>query len=139
MSQSVLDLVSAIGALVVLVGLMILAFRIEPHWVAKDGRRFICKGQLLDDRGNTQGGWHEYRFRIEDSGHVEGRRRGLVGGRHAGVWAVRHRSDSPPRKKAIFLLHPVHGTGSLLAIRLPESSRAVPVLDALAETPPAED
>lgn len=131
MSQSLADLLSALAAIVILVGLAIAAFKIEPHWVSKDGHRFICKGQYVDDLGNVSGGWHEYRFRIDDNGEIEGKRRSALGGRHAGVWRMRVRSPDPPRRKAVYLLHPVRGTGSMLAIRLPERSRAVAVLDEL--------
>lgn len=111
-----------------------LAFRMEPHWVSKDGSRFICRGQLVDDRGNTQSRWNEYRFRITDDGEVAASRRGFVGRSGTGLWRVAARSDDPPRRKAVFLMHPVRDAGSMLAIRMPASSRAVDSLDDLLDT-----
>lgn len=128
------DLVGFLAVVLVGGGLIWLALRIEPHWVSRDGQRFICRGQLIDDRGNTQSGWNEYRFRITPEGEVAANRRGLLAGRRAipGVWRVAARSDSAPRRKAVFLLHPVRDAGSMMAIRLPANSRARETLDALA-------
>jgi hypothetical protein len=128
MGVSATDLFSAITIVVILGALVYLAFRIEPHWVSRDGHRFICKGQLIDDRGNTHGGWHEYRFRVDDNGEMEARRRSFIGGRKPGVWKVAVQATEAPRRKAVFLLHPVREAGSMMAIRLPANSRAVEVL-----------
>lgn len=114
------------------------AFRLEPHWVSKDGRRFICKGQLMDRHGNTHGGWHEYRVRVaetdphdSDRPEVHAARRGIMGRRQRGVWRVTARSQDPPRRKAVFLLHPATGAEFMLALRMPARSRAADTLDSL--------
>jgi hypothetical protein len=127
-------------AVVVIGGVLVwFAFRMEPHWVSKDGQRFICKGQIMDRHGNTHGGWHEYRARVVDDdhessqrAHVEVTRRGIVGRRQRSRWTVAVRSQHPPRRKAIFLLHPIDDSEFMLALRMPEGSRAVRALDDLA-------
>jgi hypothetical protein len=108
-----------------------LAFRIEPHWASKDGRRFICRGQLVDDRGNTHGRWNEYRFRITPDGLVAGARRSMFSHSAGDGWRVMARSDAAPRGKAIFLLQDPVDTHNMIALRLPAKSRAVEVLDDL--------
>lgn len=124
-----------LGLLVTVVvgGLVIwLAMRIEPHWVSKDGQRFICRGQIVDDRGNTHGRWNEYRFRVTPDGLVAGARRSLLNRGRAGEgWRVIARSDAPPRRKAIFLLQDPIEPRNMLALRMPANSRAVGVLDEL--------
>ena len=108
-----------------------LALRIEPHWVSKDGQRFICRAQLIDDRGNTHGRWNEYRFRITPEGLVAGGRRSLLSRSTGGGWRVVARSDAAPRGKAVFLLQDPVDTHNMLALRMPANSRAVDVLDDL--------
>lgn len=126
------DLLYLLVTIVIGGSLIWAVYRIEPHWVSKDGRRFICRGQLMDDHGNTHGGWHEYRVRVSDDGDspsIHASRRGLVHRNAGATWRVAARSTNPPRRKAVFLLHPVAGTDHMLALRLPDRSRAVPVLD----------
>jgi len=132
-SVSFLDLVVTLVVIAVLIGMLVAAMRMEPHWVSRDGRRFISKAQLVDDHGRTTSRWIEYRFRITEDGEVEARRRSILGGRNRGVWEVRYRATDAPRRKAVFLLYPRREAGSLLAVRLPARSRAVPILDELAE------
>ena len=125
------DLLTLIGVVVIGGALIWVAFRMEPHWVSKDGQRFICRAQLIDDHGNTQGRWHEYRFRITEDGEIAASRRSFVGRAGTGIWRVAARSPDPPRRKAVFLLRPVHDAGSMMAVRMPASSRAVDSLDDL--------
>ncbi|MEX2626135.1 MAG: hypothetical protein WD225_04590 [Ilumatobacteraceae bacterium] len=127
------DLLTLLVVVVVGGALIWLAFRLEPHWVSKDGNRFICRGQLIDDHGITQGRWHEYRFRVTDAGEVAASRRSFVGRSGIGSWRVVARSDDPPRRKEVFLLHPARDADSMLAVRMPAGSRAVETLDRLIE------
>ncbi len=130
---SLADVLTAIVVVAALVGLLVAAIRMEPHWVSRDGRRFICKAQTLDHHGHTTSRWMEYRFFITDDGDVEGRRRSMVGVRRRDHWRVRYRATEAPSRKAAFLLDPRDEGGTLLAIRLPKSSRAVPLLDDLTD------
>jgi hypothetical protein len=108
-----------------------LAFRIEPHWVSKDGHRFICRGQLIDDRGTTQGRWNEYRFRVTPDGLVAGARRSMFSHSGGDGWRVVARSAAAPRGKAVFLLQDPVDQHNMIALRMPATSRAVGVLDDL--------
>lgn len=116
----------AIGSVIVW-----LAFRLEPHWVSRDGQRFICRAQLIDEHGNVHGRWHEYRFWITDDGLVAGARRSMFSRSGGPGWKLVARSDAAPPRKAIFLLQDPEVPGNMLAIRMPRSSRAVDSLDDL--------
>jgi hypothetical protein len=119
------------------------ALRMEPHWVSRDGRRFICRGQIMDRHGNVHGGWHEYRVQIIDDEQgargltdatrprIDAARRSMMRRRQRDQWTVAARSPNPPRRKAVFLLHQLTDDQYMLALRLPAGSRAVGVLDDL--------
>ena len=113
-------------------GLLVwLVLRMEPHWVSKDAQRFICRAQLIDDRGNTHGGWNEYRFRITPDGLVAGTRRSMFSRSTGGGWKVMARSDDAPLRKAVYLLQDPIDANKMIALRMPASSRAVNTLDDL--------
>lgn len=129
--MSAADLLSAIAVVAALVGLLVLVTRIEPHWSSRDGHRFICRAQFVDERGTAHGRWHEYRFSIEVDGTIEARRRGLLGLPHRSRWRVVGRADGQLRSKLVYVLRSERN--ELLAIRLPESSRSIAVLDTLTD------
>ncbi len=127
------------------------AYKIEPHWVSKDGTRVICYAQSLDHNGQPEGRFREVRLRQIDDNRVEVRQRGryaraprptdtykpallsFANSQPYTQWSVIGRSDEPPKGKEIFVLGNNHTEGQppLLAIRLPASSRAVPMLQAI--------
>jgi hypothetical protein len=111
-------------------GLWWLAYRMEPHWSTKDGRRFMCTTQDLSNPSHP-GRVREARVVVTPDGalHVT-RKTGLK--REQTMWRLTGRVPAPPRKREVFLAERHGGdTGrQLLAIRLPATSRCVPVLDA---------
>ena len=123
------DLLGLLAIAAVGTVLLWVAFRLEPHWVSRDGTRFICRGQLIDDHGNEMSRWNEYRFRVSPDGEVFAKRRSIAGRAGNGMWRVAARSPDPPRRRAVFLLHPVLDAGSMMAVRMPANSRAVDTLD----------
>lgn len=119
----------ALLSIAALIGLTWLGFRIEPHWVAKDGQRFLCNAQLLDDKGNALSRWQETRVAVLDSGELAVDQKKFL--RHrTSVWRMAAESPDPPGRRAVFVLR---GRDSferpaMLAIRLPRSSRAIAAL-----------
>jgi hypothetical protein len=100
--------------------------------VSKDGRRFVCHGQLVDHYGNTLHTWREYRFEVIDRTRIFARRRSRWTRRNEGVWRVAAKSDNPPKNREVFLLASAEsGSTDQMAIRLPRSSRAVEILEAM--------
>lgn len=127
-------------------GMLVVAFRIEPHWSSKDGQRFICRAQPITIGRDLSGGagtgsrWREVRGEVGDGGIVKLRTRGLISGRKiTGDWRIHARGTSDRRKRVVFLLRPAvppggsdsGGTETMLALRMPGSSRSAPVLDEL--------
>ncbi len=137
------------------------AYKLEPHWVSRDGQRVVCYGQPLDKHGASQGRWRELRVTKVKSNTVEVRvRRGsLVVDRYAqrgGVslagdivkrrgkkptyWRVVGQTPDPPRKKVVYLLNSPNDQElpEMLAIRLPANSKAIPMLESVSVSRTAE-
>jgi len=126
------DLLWALGAIVVCGGLFFIASRMEPHWVAKDGTRFITTSQLIDRVGETIGRRREVRVALLPDGGLLVSRRSIIKST-SGVWRIQAKSPNPPKGRQVYLLReiPPDPDGELLALRVPASSRIVPTLDAV--------
>jgi hypothetical protein len=126
------ELLWFVGAVVGCAGLLYLASRIEPHWVAKDGTRFITMAQLVDRTGAPAGRVKEVRVAIAQDGTLMVSRRS-VWRTKSGVWRIQAKATAPPRGRALYLLRPVpeDPMDDLLTLRVPAKSRIVPTLDAL--------
>lgn len=112
------------------IGMLVAARSIEPHSVSKDGRTFTCRIQELATDGRGGGRWVEAKANLVDERVVLTRRGLLRGRKEAGPPAiVVGRADRATPRFAVFLLE---SQGSLLALRVPARSRAVPHLDQLA-------
>ena len=126
------DVLWIVGFVALLAGLYYAAFRVDPHWVSKDGQRFVCHAQLVDRYGNTLHNWREFRFEVIDPKRIFARRRSRWTRRSEGVWRVAAKSDNPPRNREVYLLESAESDNTdQMAIRLPASSRAVQVLESM--------
>lgn len=119
------------------VGMIWLANRMEPHWVSKDGRRFLTTAQAADVHGQTLERRREVRVDVLPDHTLALSRRSALRRDRRQVFTVVGRSPDPPRGKVIYVLDaiPPDGGGSHLLLRLPARSAAVPVLDALGDDP----
>jgi len=130
------DVVYLVVALVVCAGLLYLSYRIEPHHVSKNARRFLCSGQWLAADGETEGRRREVWVEVEASGQlrVDVKRRMRHDVTH---WWIEGKSSNPPRNRVVFALRSINILGGVerMVIRLPAKSRAVPVLDELVANP----
>ena len=116
----------------VVVGAMYwLSFRIEPHWASKDGQRFVTTVQAITGRGEPEGRPKEARVAILTSGRLQLSQRRILGKPLNEQWTVAGKSPTPPKRKVVYVLNAVgdDGTAGQLALKLPEDSRAVPLLD----------
>ncbi|MGA0878252.1 MAG: hypothetical protein ACO3SP_03970 [Ilumatobacteraceae bacterium] len=120
------DALTTAIALAIFGGLVWLAYRIEPHWASKDGRRMIARVQPLGGRDEPSGRWREMRASI-DGGTITLSSRGLGSLSLRGTYRVRGKSSQPPKRRAIYILE---GERRLL-LRIPSNSRAIPALDAM--------
>jgi hypothetical protein len=125
---------------VVMGGLWWLAYRMEPHWSSKDGRRFLCTTQDLSNPSHP-GRPRETRIAVSPDGALLiSRKNGLR--RENTTWVLTGKVPEPPRKREVFLAERRGDSKArlLLAIRLPANSRCVAVLDrALAGKPNRRD
>jgi hypothetical protein len=119
-------------AILVCAGLLYLSFRIEPHHVSKDGRRFLCSGQWLTADGETEGRRREVWVNVEASGQlrVDVKRRLRHDVTH---WWIEGKSANPPRNRMVYALRSINILGGIerMVIQVPSKSRAVSVLDAV--------
>jgi hypothetical protein len=115
-------------ALVVFGLLAWLAFRIEPHWCSKDGRRMIARAQRLPEPQSSLTSWSEVRVFIDDD-EVILRTRGLRAVGLRGEYRVIGKSPSPPKNREIYLLR---GEKEVF-LRIPTDSRGIATLEELLE------
>lgn len=112
------------------VGMLWLANRIEPHWSAKDGRRFLTTAQIIDRHGQTIERRREVRVTIATDGTLHLSRRSVLRRDQNQLFQVAGASPDPPRGKAIFVLDslPADPSGNRLVLRLPATSPATAAL-----------
>ena len=123
-----------VGAIVVCGGLLYVAYGIEPHWVAKDGRRFLATSELVDRYGKTVGRRREVRGTILGDGTLLLGKRTMMRTRSS-VFRVRGKSPQASRGRNQYVLEevPPDPHGDLLILRVPRSSRLTPTFDAMAQ------
>ncbi|MEO6126351.1 MAG: hypothetical protein ABIR32_21840 [Ilumatobacteraceae bacterium] len=147
----------AFCAIFAVCGLMLWgSYKIEPHWVSKDGDRLVCYAQSMTSRGEPIGRWREVRISKFEHGQVEVRtRRGSFAAKdrwsdpnpkisrmtrvmqernaRASLWRVSAASDDPPARKVVYLLDGNTDVGmpDLIALRMPSTSRAIPMLESM--------
>ena len=123
-------------ALGVCLVLLYLGYRIEPHHVNKDGRRFLCTGQWISAEGDLDGRRREVWVDVEQSGQL--RVDVKIRLRHDVThWWIEGKSPKPPRRRTVYALRTINILGGVerMTIQLPAKSRAVRVLDELMAKP----
>jgi hypothetical protein len=121
-----MDWLFGLLALAIMAALAWVGFRLEPHWVSKDGHRFLCSGQLMSHLGQPQGRWRETRVIVDHRGDLQVDQKRMMR-RRSSIWRVKAESPDPPKRRAVFLLSN-HESADMLALKLPANSRAIPVL-----------
>ena len=124
-----MDWLFGVLALAVMALLAWVGFRLEPHWVSKDGHRFLCSGQLMSPLGQPLGRWRETRVIVDPRGDLQIDQKRMMR-RKSSIWRVSAESPDPPKRRAVFLLTAHHSGGQtdMLALKLPADSRAIAVL-----------
>jgi hypothetical protein len=123
----------AVGAIVVCGGLLYVAYAIEPHWVAKDGRRFLATSELVDRHGTSVGRRREVRGTILGDGTLLLGKRTMLRTRSS-VYEVRGKTPQASRGRNQYVLEetPPDPDGDLLILRVPRSSPLTATLDDMA-------
>jgi hypothetical protein len=112
--------------------LMVLGYRIEPHYASKDGRRFLCTGQLVSRFGEPDGRRREVRISVLPDGALQmDTKRGMR--RTISLWTLEGKAAEHPKRRLVYLLRGADGSGvtQRMTIRLPSTSRAVAILDSV--------
>ena len=115
--------------------LLWLSRRIEPHWVSKDGQQFTCRvAELFPERGEV-GPWSEARVAVngDDALTVAVKPKLLrLPGRRSPIRVLRvaGRADSDRKGLVVYMLT---GPEAQMALRIPKRSRAIAMLDELAD------
>ena len=126
------DLLGFGAVFVVCGGLLYMANHIEPHWVARDGSRFLTTAQDLDQFGLPMGRRREVRVRIDEEAEALLISRRSLLRPSQGVWVVDAKAPDPPRNKTVYVLKEMTGSETnRVALRMPSDSKVVPRLDAL--------
>ena len=147
---SALLLVAVLGVCVLMLWA---SYKIEPHWVSKNGNRVICYGQALTHRGESLGRWRELRINKvgDDAVEVLPRRGSLIVERPTGdamrvsgllgrrrfrrptYWKVAGQPPTAVRNRVVYMLdgNDEPGMPAMIAIRVPAKSKAIPMLDAV--------
>lgn len=106
-------------------------YRMEPHWVSKDGQRFMCgaqeffHGQLGGHPRETQ-----VAFLPDGALHITQKR---MMRRQRSLWKLVGRAADPPKGLEIYVAQQsIDGvkTQTMLALRIPKKSSCIAVLDA---------
>lgn len=121
------DLFWFLVSVLIIVGLLLVARRIEPHWSNKAGDRFTCRVQVIDHKGRAEGRWRDARATVVDD-RVSITKKVLPGPGMDGVpREVIGRSASSPWGVVVFVLD----GEPYVAVRVPKSSPAVARLDGI--------
>jgi hypothetical protein len=122
----------AVGAIVGCVGLLYVAYGIEPHWVGKDGRRFLATSEVVDRHGASVGRRREVRGTVQDDGTLVLGTRALMRTRR-NRYRVRGKSPEVSRGRQQYVLEliPDDPNGDLMILRIPRGSRLTARLDEL--------
>lgn len=102
------------------------AFRIEPHWCSKDGRRMIARAQQLSQPQHSAPKWKEVRVFVDEDTVVL-RTRAMRATGLRGDYRVVGKSPMPPKKQEIYVLRGEHE----ILIRIPKDSRAIKTFEEL--------
>jgi hypothetical protein len=123
----------AVGAVAVCAAAIYAAYAIEPHWVAKDGKRFLTTSEVVDRHGTTVGRRREVRGAVLSDGTVTLGTRALMRTRRS-MYRVRGKSPQVSRGRQQYVLEevPRDPMGDLLILRIPTKSALTARFDELA-------
>jgi hypothetical protein len=122
-----------VGAVVVCGAMLYVAYVLEPHWVAKDGRRFLTTSEPVDRAGASTGRRREVRGTIMGDGTIMLGKRSLLRTQTT-MFRVRSKSPQVSRGRHQYVLEqiPPDPDGDLLILRVPTTSPLTARFDQLA-------
>ena len=114
---------------VVCAALLYLAYRIEPHWVAKDGNRFLTTSETIDHEGKVVTRRREVRGTIMSDGLIMLGKRTMLKTRSS-LWRIAGKSPEIKRGRLLYVLDtvPADPMGEKLILRIPTLEQAGPAV-----------
>ncbi len=112
-------------------GMWWVGYRMEPHWVSKDGERFMCGAQEFF-HGTLAGHPCETQVAFLPDGAMHITQKRMMR-RQRSLWKLVGKSDDPPKGLEIYVVQQsVDGvkTSEMMALRIPKKSTCVALLDA---------
>lgn len=132
-----MDVLWVLLALAICIGLYVVAYRIEPHWVSKDGTRFMCTMQPVDRHDVPQGRIREVRGRFLADGVLRLDQKQPMR-RTSAAWELVGRAPLQAKRRAVFTVRKVaptdDATPTRIVLRLPADSALVARFDAQIES-----
>lgn len=127
------DILGLLAIVALCGGMLFLAYRIEPHWVSKDKRRFLTVAQELDQVGTPLGRKHEVRVHVDPEDDALLIRKRSVVRPGSNIWQVHGKAPKPPRGRAVYILKKVTADTDVghMALRLPVRSKMIPRMEQL--------
>jgi hypothetical protein len=122
------NLLSTAAFLAVLLVLAWLGWGMEPHWASQDGTRFMCRMQLVPLSHDEKPRWHDVKVGV-DEGELFVFARNRRARDLRGTWRVIGAANDDAKNRRIYELRGANDDAA--SLRVPQSSRCVPVLDAL--------
>ena len=129
---SVVDFVWITLIIVVMIGLWWIAYRMEPHWVSRDGSRFLCTAQEMDG-AHEVGHPRETRVLVAPDGSLYVTQKRMMR-RRTSMWTLVAKAPGVSRKIQVYVLRHREPGGHIeshLAVRIPSKSRCIAILDDL--------
>jgi len=124
----VANLLSTMAFLAVVGFLAWVGWGMEPHWSSKDGHKFMCRMHLHPEDANDRPRWRDVKVSVVDEEllvYARTRRSGNL----RGVWKVVGAVNDGEKNRRLYEVRTASDAGA--TIRVPQSSRCVPILDRL--------
>ena len=118
-------------AVAALGGMWWIGYRMEPHWVSKDGQRFMCGAQEFF-HGQLGGHPRETHVAFLPGGTLHITQKRMMR-RQRTLWNLIGKSADPPKGLEIYVAQQsVDGVAKseMLALRIPKKSKCIAILDA---------
>lgn len=112
-------------------GMWWMGYRMEPHWVSKDGQRFMCGAQEFF-HGTLAGHPRETQVAFLAGGALHITQKRMMR-RQRSTWKLVGKSADPPKGLEIYVAQEsVDGVAkpTMMALRIPKKSNCIAILDA---------
>ncbi len=122
------NVLSSLAFLSVIGLLAYVGWGLEPHWASKDGVKFMCRMQEYSDDPGQRPRWHDVKVKVDD-GELLVSARARKSSSLRGVWKVVAAVSVDEKNRRLYEVRSTNDVNATL--RVPQSSRCVPLLDRL--------